>query len=71
MPAPAPDVAAVLSYLRGLQEARRVAGPGGATVLLVSDGHANAGVKDPFSLGGVAATAHKHEVTTSALGFGR
>lgn len=34
-------------YLRGLQEARRVAGPTGATLLLMSDGHANAGVTDP------------------------
>ena len=35
--------------LRGLQEARRVAGPAGATLLLLSDGHANAGVVDPTS----------------------
>lgn len=27
--------------LRGLQEARRAAGPAGATLLLISDGHAN------------------------------
>jgi len=33
-------------YLRGLQEARRVCGPTGATVLLISDGHANQGVTD-------------------------
>jgi len=41
-------------YLRGLQEARRVCGPGGAALLLVSDGHANAGVVDPVALGKVA-----------------
>ena len=34
-------------FLRGIQEARRVAGPGGATLLLVSDGHANVGVTEP------------------------
>jgi Ca-activated chloride channel family protein len=57
-------------YLRGLQEARRVAGPAGATVLIISDGHANAGVTDPEALARVAAEAHTHRVTTSTLGFG-
>ena len=36
--------------LRGLQEARRVAGDAGATLLLLSDGHANAGETDPDRL---------------------
>ena len=57
-------------YLRGLQEAQRVAGPTGATLLLISDGHANAGVTDADQLGGVATTARSSGVTTSALGFG-
>jgi Ca-activated chloride channel family protein len=57
-------------YLRGLQEARRVAGPAGATVLIISDGHANAGVTDPEALARVAAEANTHRVTTSTLGFG-
>lgn len=57
-------------YLRGLQEARRVAGATGATVLLISDGHANAGVTDPEVLAQVAAEAYAHGVTTSTLGFG-
>jgi Ca-activated chloride channel family protein len=57
-------------YLRGLQEARRVAGPAGATVLIVSDGHANAGVVDPVQLGKVAVEAQQHRITTSTLGFG-
>lgn len=57
-------------YLRGLQEARRVAGPGGATVLLISDGHANRGVRDPEALGRVAAEAQSGRITTSTLGFG-
>jgi len=57
-------------YLRGLQEARRVAGPAGATVLLISDGHANAGIVDSDRLGAVATGAHRHGVTTSTLGFG-
>ena len=57
-------------YLRGLQEARRVAGRGGETVLLVSDGHANCGLTDPDTLAGIARTASQEWVTTSALGFG-
>jgi Ca-activated chloride channel family protein len=57
-------------YLRGLQEAQRVAGPTGATLLLVSDGHANAGVTDPGQLGQVATRARTKNVTTSTLGFG-
>jgi Ca-activated chloride channel family protein len=56
--------------LRGLQEARRAAGPAGATLLLISDGHANAGITDPGRLGEVAAEAHGHGITTSTLGFG-
>lgn len=57
-------------YLRGLQEVRRVAGPPGATLLLVSDGHANRGIVDPESLGKVATEAQQHRITTSTLGFG-
>ncbi len=57
-------------YLRGLQEARRVTGPAGATLLILSDGHANAGVTDPDRLGGVAAHAKSAGVSTSTLGLG-
>ena len=57
-------------YLRGLQEARRAADGGGGTVLLVSDGHANAGVTDPERLGEVAAKAGSAGVATSTIGFG-
>lgn len=57
-------------YLRGLQEARRVAGDTGATVLLISDGKANAGIVDPEALSRVAAEAYTHGVTTTTLGYG-
>lgn len=57
-------------YLRGLQEAARVAGPSGARVLLLSDGHANAGVTDPERLGEVATAHYAHGITTSVLGLG-
>lgn len=60
-------------YLRGLQEARRATGVGETTtarLLLISDGHANAGVVDPDRLAGVAAAALSAGVTTTTLGFG-
>jgi Ca-activated chloride channel family protein len=57
-------------YLRGIQEARRVAGSGGATLLLISDGRANEGMVDADQLAGVAAEAHRHGVVSSTLGWG-
>lgn len=57
-------------YLRGLQEARRVAGPAGATLLLISDGHANRGVTEPGRMSRLAAQARTHGVSTSTLGLG-
>jgi Ca-activated chloride channel family protein len=63
------DLAA--GYLLGLSEARRIATPGRTTVLLVSDGHANAGETSPDVLGSLAAKAQSADgVTTSTLGFG-
>ena len=56
--------------LRGLQEARRVAGPAGSTVLLLSDGHANAGETDAERLAAVAAGARARGITTSTVGIG-
>jgi Ca-activated chloride channel family protein len=56
--------------LRGLQEARRAAGPAGATLLLVSDGHANAGVVDADALEHVATTAHGRGIAVATIGVG-
>lgn len=56
--------------LRGMQEARRVSGDGGATLLLISDGHANAGETDPARLAGVTAGARDHGITTTTVGIG-
>lgn len=56
--------------LRGIQEARRVSGDRGATLLLVSDGHANQGVTDHQRLAGIARSAHGHGVATTTLGYG-
>jgi Ca-activated chloride channel family protein len=58
-------------YLRGLQEARRAATAGaGATLLLISDGHANRGVTDHAQLGQIARQGHAAGVSTSTLGYG-
>jgi Ca-activated chloride channel family protein len=58
-------------YLRGLQEARRGAGPAGATIVVLSDGHANAGTTDPVTLRNVAAKAGAQAITTSTIGIGQ
>ncbi len=67
-------------YLLGVREATRAlqatgtAGRGGivaATVLLVSDGHANAGIQDPVVMAGLAQAANAGQaITTSTIGFG-
>lgn len=57
-------------YLRGLQEARRVCTATGATVVLLSDGHANSGLTDPQRLQQVAGNAAKQAITTSTIGIG-
>ena len=57
-------------YLRGLQEARRVAGPAGATIIVLSDGHANAGILEPDRFRDLAANAASDGITTSSIGIG-
>jgi Ca-activated chloride channel family protein len=57
-------------YFRGLQEARRATSDGGTTVLLISDGHANAGIQDAGQLGDIARKAQAAGTTTTTLGVG-
>lgn len=57
-------------YLRGLREIRRVAARGG-TVLVISDGHVNAGISDVDEFAGVTSKAYTDGVVTSTLGYGR
>lgn len=57
-------------YLRGLQEARRGASGRGATLLLLSDGHANVGIVEHDRLQALAATGRREGVTTSTIGLG-
>lgn len=56
--------------VRGTEEARRAKGDRGATLLLLSDGHANTGVTDHSRLEQLAATGLGHGVTTSTIGIG-
>jgi Ca-activated chloride channel family protein len=57
-------------YLLGLSEARRHLGATGATVLLLSDGQANAGIVDPAQVGALAAQASDERITTGTIGIG-
>lgn len=57
-------------YLRGIQEARRAKNGDRATLVLLSDGHANEGVTDAAQLGTVARGAQDRGVVSSTLGVG-
>ena len=57
-------------YLRGIQEARRAKGDGGATLVLLSDGIANEGVTEPSRLHDFAHGALGDGVGTSTIGIG-
>ena len=57
-------------YLRGLQELKRVSSGNGGTLLLISDGHANAGVVEPTELERLAGQASSERIVTSTLGYG-
>lgn len=55
--------------LRGIREIKRVA-TSGATILVVSDGHVNAGLQHVDDFSGVTAKAYSDGVVTSTLGYG-
>jgi Ca-activated chloride channel family protein len=54
----------------GLRELNRVQAVGGSTLLLISDGHANAGEKDPKFFTDVSSKSATEKVTTSTIGLG-
>ncbi|QBI54449.1 ADP-ribosylglycohydrolase family protein [Streptomonospora litoralis] len=56
--------------LRGIQEARRASADSGATLLLVSDGHANVGITEHAALADCARTGYAAGVATTTLGYG-
>lgn len=56
--------------LRGVREARRASRDRGATLLLISDGHANQGTTDHDLLREVARDAYGHGITITTLGYG-
>jgi Ca-activated chloride channel family protein len=58
-------------YLRGLRELRRVAGAAGGTMLVISDGHVNAGITDVDEFASLTAKAYVDRIVTSTLGYGR
>ncbi|HET7325824.1 MAG TPA: VWA domain-containing protein [Nocardioidaceae bacterium] len=57
-------------YLLGLSEAARAMGPDGATVVLVSDGHANAGERSSDRLGELARARADKGIATTTVGLG-
>ena len=57
-------------YLLGLSELSHSATVGGSTLILISDGHANAGETDPKFFLQVAQKAALNKVTTSSIGLG-
>ena len=57
-------------YLRARSEATRVAGPAGATIVLLSDGRANSGAIDGERMQRLVGGAAAHGVTTSTIGIG-
>lgn len=58
-------------YLMGLRELSRVQTDAGATLLLISDGHANTGIKDPQALADIAIKNAQSKITTSTIGLGQ
>ena len=62
------DLAA--GYLLGLRELKDHNKDGGAAIILISDGHANAGEQSPTVLGDIATKASKSAIVTTTIGLG-
>jgi Ca-activated chloride channel family protein len=62
------DIAA--GYVLGLREARRHKGKVGASVVVLSDGHANEGTSDPLVMAQLAERARARQLTTATIGIG-
>lgn len=57
-------------YTLGLRELSRVVTDAGATLVLISDGHANTGEQDPQVLSQIATNHAGKKITTSTIGLG-
>ena len=57
-------------FTLAMREASRTKLEGGSTVLLISDGHANAGEKDPQFFADVAAKSATESITSASIGLG-
>ena len=57
-------------YLMGIRELGRITCDGGSTLLLLSDGHANAGEVDPKFFSDVASKSAQGKVATATIGLG-
>lgn len=57
-------------YLMGLLEIQQHPAPGGSTLILISDGQANEGEKDPIVLRNIAIKSTTNRVKTSTIGLG-
>src|SRR5690606_14229570 len=55
--------------MRGVQEARRASQDGGATLLLISDGHANQGITEHGRLAEIARSAYVSGVSVTTIGY--
>jgi Ca-activated chloride channel family protein len=58
-------------YLLGLDQARRNVQQTGASVILLSDGHANAGLQNQSKIGEVASSAASDRITSITIGIGQ
>ena len=57
-------------YLMGLRELNRVNSASASTLMLISDGHANAGEQDPKVFANIATQSATKRITTSTIGLG-
>lgn len=57
-------------YLLAVREVERAEAEGGSTILLISDGQANAGECTPDFFTSAASTAAQKKITTTSIGFG-
>ena len=58
-------------YLLGLDQARRNVQRTGASVILLSDGHANSGIQDLSKIGEIASSALAESISSTTIGIGQ